>query len=160
MERLTKGRQKQWDFSASLTLSTKFLVGLVLYKVKIFPQKCCGEISQQRKQRKCIIGTAQVFGRVAKPIREQTSYVYLPKTIMGCLTVVRVTKPIYYDETNFTFKRYIRTYIFAHRPEIRDSFDTYLKVKKMSEIGFKSDLERSVANGQDVNIINNMDLKK
>lgn len=113
---------------------------------KDFPPEMLGEISQQRKQRKCIIGTAQIFGRVAKPIREQTSYVYLPFTIAGCLTIVRVSKPIYYDEETFTFKKYIRTYFFVHRPEIRDSFDTYLKVKKMAQIGFKSDLERQTTN--------------
>lgn len=113
---------------------------------KDFPPEMLGEISQQRKQRKCIIGTAQVFGRVAKPIREQTSFVYLPLTIAGCITFVRVSKPIYYDEETFRFKKYIRTYIFVHRPEIRESFDTYLKVKKMAEGGFKSDLERQIIN--------------
>lgn len=109
---------------------------------KDFPPEMLAEISQQRKQRKLILGTAQVFGRVAKPIREQTSFVYLPKTFAGVLTVVRVSKPIYYDEETFTFKKYLRTYFFVHNPFIRDSFDTYLKVQKMAEIGFKSDLER------------------
>ena len=33
------------------------------------------QISQQRKQRKHIIGTSQVFGRMAKPLREQFSCV-------------------------------------------------------------------------------------
>jgi hypothetical protein len=63
---------------------------------KDFPPEMLMEISQQRKQRKMLIGTAQVFGRVAKPIREQTSFVYCPMTFAGCLTIVRVTKPMYY----------------------------------------------------------------
>lgn len=113
---------------------------------KDFPPEMLGEISQQRKQRKVILGTAQVFGRVAKPIREQTSLVYLPFTIAGCLTVVRVSKPIYYDEATFTFKKYIRTYFFVHTPELRNSFDTYKRIKNYSEQGFKSDLSRNNIN--------------
>lgn len=110
---------------------------------KDFPPEMLGEISQQRKQRKVILGTAQVFGRVAKPIREQTSFVYLPFTIAGCLTVVRVSKPIYYDETTFTFKKYIRTYFFVHTPLLRSSFDTYKRIQHYEKQGFKSDIIRN-----------------
>lgn len=35
------------------------------------------EVSQQRKQRKHIIGTSQVYGRLAKPFREQIRNVVL-----------------------------------------------------------------------------------
>lgn len=104
---------------------------------KDFPPEMMLEITQQRKQRKVILGTAQVFGRVAKPIREQTSFVYLPKTFFGCLTIVRVSKPIYYDETTFEFKKYLKTYFFVHTPELRSAFDTYKKIKKYKDIGFK-----------------------
>ncbi|HHX70631.1 MAG TPA: hypothetical protein GX708_21590, partial [Gallicola sp.] len=45
---------------------------------KDFPVEMLGEVSQQRKQRSAIIGTTQVFNRVAKPLREQTHFVYLP----------------------------------------------------------------------------------
>ena len=113
---------------------------------KDFPPEMLSEISQQRKQRKVILGTAQVFGRVAKPIREQTSFVYLPFTIAGCLTVVRVSKPIYYDESTFTFKKYIRTYFFVHTPELRNFFDTYKRIDKYREEGFKKDNERNNMN--------------
>lgn len=104
---------------------------------KDFPPEMLREISQQRKERKVILGTAQVFGRVAKPIREQTSLVYLPRTFLGCFTIVRVSKPIYYDESTFEFKKYIKTYFFVHDPFIRDSFDTYKKIENYKEIGFK-----------------------
>ena len=60
---------------------------------KDFPPEMLTEITQQRKQRKMIIGTSQVFTRVAKPIREQTTFLYEPFTLFGCLTVVRVQKP-------------------------------------------------------------------
>lgn len=106
---------------------------------KDFPPEMLGEISQQRKQRKVIVGTAQIFGRVAKPIREQTTFVYLPFTIAGCLTFVRVSKPIYYDEETFTFKRYIRTYFFVHTPKLRSAFDTYKRIELYKKQGFKKD---------------------
>lgn len=127
---------------------------------KDFPPEMLGEISQQRKQRKAIIGTAQIFGRVAKPIREQTAFVYLPFTFAGCFTIVRVSKPIYYDEETFRFKKYIKTYFFVHRPEIRDSFDTYLKVRKMAKDGFKSDIERAVMTSGETKITNNITMEK
>ena len=101
-----------------------------------FPPDMLKEISQQRKQRKMLIGTAQVFGRISKPIREQTSVVYCPITILGCLTIVRVTKPQYYSEDKGSFKRYIRHYFFIHSDEIRDSFDTYKKIEGMTKEGF------------------------
>lgn len=113
---------------------------------KDFPPEMLGEISQQRKQRKCIVGTAQVFGRVAKPIREQTSFVYLPFTIAGCLTVVRVSKPIYYDEQTFTFKKFIKTYFFVHTPKLRNAFDTYKRIERYTNEGFKTDIERNINN--------------
>ena len=43
------------------------------------------QISQQRKQRKHIIGTSQVFGRIAKPLREQFSNVVLCKGYFNIL---------------------------------------------------------------------------
>ena len=43
------------------------------------------QISQQRKQRKHIVATSQVFGRMAKPLREQFSSVILCKCYFGML---------------------------------------------------------------------------
>lgn len=113
---------------------------------KDFPPEMLTEISQQRKQRKMLIGTAQVFSRIAKPIREQTTFVYLPMTILGCLTWVRVSKPQFWDDEKQIFKRYIRHYFFVHSPFIRDSFDTYEKVEKYKEGGFKDDTLRLISN--------------
>ena len=101
-----------------------------------FPPEMLMEVSQQRKQRKMIVGTAQVFGRVAKPIREQVAFVYCPLTVLGCLTFVRVSKPIYYDDEKCCFKRYIRNYFFVHTDLIRESYDTYLKIEGLVKSGF------------------------
>lgn len=110
---------------------------------KDFPIEMLTELSQQRKQRKVILGTAQVFSRIGKPIREQTHIVYVPKTYFGCLTLVRITKSIYWDDQKQEFKKYDGMFFFVHDEEIRGAFDTYLKIEKYKEQGFKSDLERS-----------------
>lgn len=106
---------------------------------KDFPPEMLTEITQQRKQRKIIFGTSQVFGRVAKPIREQTYMLYEPTTLFGCLTFVRK-----YDITtdisgNTDTKKYRGCFFFIQNPEIRGSFDTYRKVEELSKEGFKSE---------------------
>lgn len=104
---------------------------------KDFSPEMLGEISQQRKQRKMLVGTAQVFCRIAKPIREQTHFVYLPKTYFGCLTVVRVSKAYYYNTEKDIFTKYIKTYCFVHTKEIRNAYDTYKKIENYVGMGFQ-----------------------
>lgn len=104
---------------------------------KNFPPEMITEVSQQRKQRKMLVGSAQVFSRIAKPIREQTTFVYLPFTILGCFTVVRVSKPEFWDDEDQKFKKYLRSYFFVHNKKIREAFDTYKKIEKYSEDGFQ-----------------------
>ena len=104
---------------------------------KNFPPEMFSEISQQRKQRKMILGTSQVWGRVAKPIREQVSYVYKPCTIFGCITIVRKYKPSVDDEGGIDKLKLRKLYFFVHSCDIRDSFDTYHKIQTMSLKGFK-----------------------
>lgn len=106
---------------------------------KNFPPEMMTEISQQRKQRKLFLCTSQVFGRVAKPIREQAMLVYEPFTLFGCLTFVRCYKP-YFDDTGTLVKKVPRGFqFFVHTDEIRKSYDTFKKVEELSKIGFKSE---------------------
>ena len=46
------------------------------------------EISQQRKQRKHIVGTTQVYGRMAKPLREQIKNVVVCKNFFKLLHIL------------------------------------------------------------------------
>lgn len=109
---------------------------------KDFPPEMLQEVSQQRKQRKAIIGTAQVFSRMSKPLREQTHFVYLPMTLFGCITIVRKSHAKYWNDEKQKFSQYNGFFMFVHNKEIRDAFDTYKKIEKYSEVGFKSDSER------------------
>lgn len=108
---------------------------------KDFPPEMLQEVSQQRKQRKAIIGTAQIFSRMSKPLREQTHFIYLPMTICGCLTIVRKSHIKYWNDEKQKFTQYTGMFFFVHNKELRDSFDTYKKIEKYSKEGFKSESE-------------------
>lgn len=102
---------------------------------KDFPIEMIQEITQQRKQHKVLLGTSQVFTRVAKPLREQVNYLYLPVTLLGCLTIVRVVKPKLDTEGNLKESIPIKWYMFVHSPKVRDSYDTYHKIEFMARGG-------------------------
>lgn len=111
---------------------------------KDFPPEMMTEITQQRKQRKCIFGTSQVFGRISKPIREQITYLYEPITMFGCLTIVRKYKPVVNNQEGCVDSKKLKgMFFFVHSDEVRGAFDTLRKIEAMSESGFKSDVERS-----------------
>ena len=103
---------------------------------KDFPPDMLQEITQQRKQRKMIIGTSQVFTRVAKPIRENVYLVYEPRTIFGCLTIVKKYEPIMDDKGTVIQQKPRGMFFFVHNKEIRESFDTYKKIEKLAADGF------------------------
>ena len=101
-----------------------------------FPPEMLTEITQQRKQRKCVIGTSQVFTRVAKPIREQVTFLYKPMTVLGCLTIVRVYKCDLKDDGTVNKMHMRNCYFFVHDDELRNCYDTYEKVQRLSSKGF------------------------
>lgn len=104
-----------------------------------FPPEMIQEITQQRKQRKIFIGTTQRFERMAKPLREQVNYIYFPMTIAGCLTIVRVCKPKVNSDGEIKELKTRKMYFFVHDRDLRNSFDTYHKIKKQAEEGFNVD---------------------
>lgn len=104
---------------------------------KNFPPEALQEICQQRKQRKAIIGTTQVFARIAKPIREQTRFVVRPKTILGCFTIMSFFDPSIDVEGKVERMRRLKTYVFVHTKKLRDAFDTFETVERHALVGFK-----------------------
>lgn len=109
---------------------------------KDFPPEMLSEISQQRKQRKLIIGTAQVFNRCAKPIREQTYRVFEPFTALGCLTFVRERIPNLDEAGNVISYKLVRIFFFIHDDFLRNSYDTYKRIENLAKSGFKNSLEQ------------------
>jgi ATP-dependent Clp protease ATP-binding subunit ClpX len=109
-----------------------------------FPVENLQDISQQRKQRKMIIGTSQVFTRVSKPIREQTTFLYLPFTVAGCITFVRVYKPRF-DNDGVVKKRSLRKlYFFVHTDELRNAYDTWDRVERLTRGGYKESVKLDI----------------
>ncbi len=102
-----------------------------------FPVEMLQEISQQRKQRKAIYGTAQVFTKIGKSIREQTTFLYLPITIAGCLTICRKYALRLDSEGQIKEKHLRRTFFFVHTEELRNSYDTYKRIERLAKDGFK-----------------------
>ena len=128
---------------------------------KDFPPEMLTEITQQRKQRKIIFGTSQVFSRVAKPIREQTYMLYKPITLFGCLTFVRkYDVEMNVDGLTDTAK-YRGCFFFIQNEKVRNNFDTYRKIENLSNTGFKSEEQQIRNNTTSINFnINKNKLKK
>lgn len=101
-----------------------------------FPPEMLSEISQQRKQHSIIIGTTQCFDRISKAIRQQTHFLVKPITILGSLTIVRVYKPTVNEDGSIEKLRRIKVFCFVQTDEVRDCFDTYAKIKRLSVKGW------------------------
>lgn len=101
---------------------------------KNIPMFVFTEISQQRKQRKLIIGTSQLFLRMAKPLREQCDNLIMCTTRFGFWTFQAaydgMTLEQDYDGSLSGDVR--KRGWFFHSRKLRESFDTYQKVQSGS----------------------------
>lgn len=103
-------------------------------------------VTQNRKNRRVICCTAQVFTRVNKGLREQVRFVYQPHTFLGCFTVVIRRKPVFDSEGNVIDLKYRGMYCFTHTDEIRNAYDTYKVIHTLAKEGFKDPLPQTVTN--------------
>lgn len=86
---------------------------------------------QMRKDRRVIIGTAQVKNRIAKPIREQLQYIIECKNFFGLLQFNTVYDPTEETEKNGVVVAKIVTHKFwFHSPKLYNSYDTLFKIDK------------------------------
>lgn len=97
---------------------------------KDIPPYIFTEISQQRKQRKAIIGTSQLFLRMAKPFREQANYLIMCNTHFNLLTTQKVYNAhlLTTDHTGALIGHPIKRGFFFHSENLRNMYDTYQKV--------------------------------
>lgn len=101
-----------------------------------FPPDMLQVITQNRKNRRVIVGTAQNFYLLSKPLRTQTTEVRECMTFLKCLTLVRRREPIL-DTTGDVRKYKSRGwYFFVHTDEIRNSYDTYKVINNLKNSGF------------------------
>ncbi len=103
---------------------------------KNFPPKMLSVITQNRKNRRIILSTAQSFHLLAKAIRSQCTEVRQCVTLAGVLTVVVRREPICDNDGDVKQMKYLGMYFFVHSPRLRDSYDTWAVVDNLSESGF------------------------
>jgi len=129
------------DLARALTIVNNGIYGVVYLideihtyfnalESKNIPMYVFTEISQQRKQRKLIIGTSQLFLRMAKPLREQCQNIIVCKTTLGVFTRQSAYDGMTIDQDRQghlvgTIKK--KGYFF-HNRKIRNKFDTMQKV--------------------------------
>ncbi len=86
------------------------------------------QISQQRKQRKHIVATSQVFGRMAKPLREQFSSVILCKNLFGFVQLNKLVDrdSIDNNDNGTNLKGSVKKrFMWLHTPKYYGRYDTY-----------------------------------
>lgn len=89
------------------------------------------EISQQRKQRKHIVGTSQVYGRMAKPLREQIKNAVLCSNYFSVLQKnILIDGEHTREENGKLIVEKSKSFMFFHTPEIYRRYDTYAKMKR------------------------------
>lgn len=106
---------------------------------KNFPPEMLSVITQNRKNRRIILGTSQNFYLLAKAIRSQATEVRRCTTLLGALTIVRRFEPILDSEGNVKEFKYRGWYFFVHDKELRESYDTYKVIDRFKDVGFKED---------------------
>lgn len=87
---------------------------------------------QMRKDRRVIIGTSQVYSRIAKPIREQLKYVVDCHNILNLIQWNLILDPTRCEEKNGHIQSDILgTKIWLHSPKLYESYDTLLKIVRI-----------------------------
>ena len=87
------------------------------------------ELSQQRKQRKLILGSSQVYSRMAKPLREQIRNVIICKNYFGLLQFNYLIDAFNTVEKDGQLKvSKLKTSLFFHSKEDYLAYDTYKKM--------------------------------
>lgn len=103
------------------------------------------QISQQRKQRKHIVCTSQVFGRMAKPLREQFSCVILCKSYFKCLQMNRLIDRDSLDgddSTGTNLKGTVKKkFWWFHSPAMYDRYDTYYVIDRNQFVSGEEQLD-------------------
>ena len=101
------------------------------------PEGMLEVVTQNRKNRRIILATSQVFTRMAKGLREQCTLIYEPITFAGCITWVRIKKPVLDSDGNVIEKKHRGSYFFVHSEKLRQAYDTYKVIHTLAKEGFK-----------------------
>lgn len=113
---------------------------------KNFPPEMLGVITQNRKNRRIILGSAQSFHLLAKSVRSQATEVRECFTIANCITIIRRRRPILDAEGNVAEWKFLGMYFFVHNETLRKAYDTYEVIDSLTDAGFQ-DKDYLIENG-------------
>lgn len=86
---------------------------------------------QMRKDRRVIIGTSQVYSRIAKPIREQLQYIIDCHNVFNLFQYNDILDPTECTEKNGHLEAVsLGRKFWFHTPDLYNSYDTLFKIKK------------------------------
>lgn len=125
---------------------------------KNFPPEMLSVVTQNRKNRRIIFGTAQSFYLLAKAIRSQTTEVRRCTTLFGCITIVKRVEPFLNAEGDVEEWKNRGMYFFVHNKELRNAYDTYKVIENLRKSGFKEQTQE-ISNNTTL-ILNNLKDKK
>lgn len=108
---------------------------------KNFPPEMLSVITQNRKNRRIILGTSQNFYLLSKAIRSQATEVRRCTTLFGCLTIVKRVEPFLDSEGNVQEWKNRGMYFFVHNKKLREAYDTYRVIETLSKNGFKEPVQ-------------------
>lgn len=103
---------------------------------KNFPPEMLSTITQNRKSKRIVLGTAQQFYMISKDIRTQCTEVRECFTFFGRLTCVIRKEPIVDNEGEVLKMRFKGFYTFVQTDKLRNSYDTYATIQNLSDSGF------------------------
>lgn len=103
-----------------------------------FPPEMLGVVTQNRKNRRVILGTAQNFYMLSKDIRTQCTELRRCITLAGVFTIVHRVRPICNSAGEVEKYEGIGWYCWVHTPEERESYDTYKAIENLAASGFKA----------------------
>lgn len=104
---------------------------------KDFPPEMLSVITQNRKNRRVIMGTAQSFYMLAKAIRTQTVEVRSCFTLAGCVTFVKRKAPVVDSDGQVIDWKFRGMYFFVHDEKLRKSYDTWKVIESLVKSGFR-----------------------
>lgn len=112
------------------------------------------QLSQQRKQRLHIVCTSQVFGRMAKPLREQFSCVLLCKcylTLLQCNHLIDRDSINGETSTGTELSGQVKgKFWWFHSPELYGSYDTYAVIQRNKFVSGEQQLQNLYGTNQEV----------
>lgn len=103
---------------------------------KNIPISDMAALCQMRKSRRIILGTSQVYGRIAKPIREQLKYLIVCRNYLHVIQHNILCDPIEVQERNGTINPLVLgEKWWFHSPELYQSYETFKKIKRVKRTG-------------------------